>query len=604
MPRSLVGKLLAKVRGGGTPPVPTPTTTAPKGPKDPGKAMLLYTRLRDAGLEATRQNLVLGGQLEARRKAIVTELEADRYDQAERLLDAHDNDLKDEVKQQQRATQRLKDEFAELKKQAVLLAAQVKSTSPAMAKALKAVTDAEAAVLDLVKAKSVIAAANAMAPYDEAIKAVSVLARQEKEACDKALLKLATTLQGLTAPVIGPEVAQVKTTWLVQAKGQSDGGDPHAGLALALKGQKACEDAVLLQKAYELALSTAESLLQSKLAQMYQLDAEKIQAELIDAAKVKAKAGQRQAALDLLAQVATRCTQAKGVKDASPFNTTTTTELANDMKTLLAHAQRAAFKTEITALSQRYERAKANQSANLGKAAVAMLSEIYWECKRLIGQADVHGTYMTRRDDTVAPLVAALRSSGPVETVKALSAQIKDIEDQLARAHNKALKHLYELANQALDEVTTACADMAKLKLAHVAYAKARQEAADALKALPDLTGTPLAPQAQALTDRLAKATEQGLAREFAVATPALVQLKVELLALQQMSDARLEAAKAGAAAVATSGPVNDSAVRASLDKVKQLLATLKQHEGHEGAKPQILQMEGLLKQAEEALKA
>lgn len=606
-PRSLVGRLLAKVRGdsAATPPVtPTPPVAPVRaaGPANPARAMTLYTRLRDAKLLATDNFLTLAGALEARSKAVVKELEADRYDQASDLLDALDADLDTELKAAQReGAQRLKDEFPEIKKRATL-AAQTRSTSPVIAAAIKKATELDAAILQKVKDKAVVQAAALLADYDRAVAAIGAQVKLDDEEFARVHAKLDAALKALTEPVIADEVKTANDTALVPAKAKADAGDAYAGLALANKGLVAADAAKKLLKAYELALSGAEALLASGKAAMFPLEADKIQVELIDAAKAQAKAGKRQAALDLLARVDARCKEAKAVRAQSPFDDQNTTMVADAMTALLSHAQRAAFDTEITALSGRYERAKANQSAGLGNALVGLLSEVYHACVRLTKMANDHGTYVARQGP-IEIKVKALRTDAPVTSVGPLEAEIKAVDEMLVRAKAKAAKHLYEIADQLLADVEKACAATARLKTEHAAYALASKEVTDLLAALPDPAGTPLQAQVQALSTRLTQATDQALVqRQFVAATAALGQIKLDAAKAREWLANGVEAGKAGTSA--RPADASEAAVRASLDKVRKLLEDLRKHAGAAGAKPQADQMEALLKQAEEALKA
>ena len=90
-PRSTVGKLLHKLRGGSPsaqPATQAATTTPPvyAAPTDKVRAATLLTRLRDLSLDATAQRLSLAGQLETRRAAIVQAVKDDDYAQADTLL--------------------------------------------------------------------------------------------------------------------------------------------------------------------------------------------------------------------------------------------------------------------------------------------------------------------------------------------------------------------------------------------------------------------------------------------------------------------------------------------------------------------------------------
>lgn len=588
-PRSLVGKLLVRIKGAET---RTPqSTTPPKGPADRDRAMLLYTRLRDAGLVATRQQLVLDGELEARRKEIVAALEADRYDEAENLLDGLDTDLQDEVQAQARAVQRLKDELAPVRKRAATHT-QALSTSPSVARLVQAMNGIAAQLEDHLKAKAVLAAVGRLDALAAHVNAIDKQLIKDQEAFDKAYQQLQDAVAALPSPVVAPEVQGIRSKELVQARQKADAGDAYGGLVLAVAGVKACATAAQLLRDFEQALIQAKNTLRTLLGDIFPLDTQRIHNDFIEAARQKAVAGQRQAALDLLAQVPAQCAQAKRVKDQSPFGAIHTTEIANDMETLLRHPQRAALKAEVEALNQRYTRAKANQGAALGKATTALFSEIYWECKRLTGLLDQCARYVARRDTVVKPLVAALRTDGLPATVQATTSEIGRVEEQLAKADRQAAKHLYELAGDTLGEAQQACARVAQLKQDQGRYATIRQEVADLLQALPDLTGTSLQAAVSKLGARLTQATELAqVQRQFAAAAQALDTLKPEVQAAAQWGAGHGEALAASRQAL-TGGAA------ASLDKVRALLDQLKAHEGHPGAKAQITEMERLLKQA------
>lgn len=553
--------------------------------------MVLYTRLRDAGLVATRQQLTLAGELEARRKEIVAELEADRYDEAENLLDGLDTDLQDEVQAQARAVQRLKDELVPVR-QRVAAHAKTLSTSPSVSRLVLAMTGFSAELETHLKAKAVLAAVARLDTLAAHANAIDKQLLKDREAFDKAYQQLEDALAALPSPVVAPEVLKIRTTALAPAKKKADGGDAYGGLVMAVDGVKACATASQLLRDFEQALVQAKNTLRTMLGDIFPLDTQRIHADFIEAARQKAMAGQRQAALDLLAQVPTQCAQAKRVKDQSPFGVLHTTEIANDMETLLRHPQRAALKAEVDALNQRYTRAKANQGAALSKATTALFSEIYWECKRLTGLLDQCARYVARRDTVVKPLVAALRTDGLPATVQALTAEITAVELRLTKADSQAAKHLYELAGDTLAEIQQSCPRVAQLKHDQARYAVVRQEVADLLQALPDLKGTSLEPAVNKLGARLTQAT--GLAqtqRQFAAAAQALDTLKPEVQAAAQWGAGHGEALKAAKQALTGGGA-------ASLDKVRALLEQLKGHEGHPGAKAQITEMDRLIKQA------
>lgn len=96
-PRSIVGKLLQKVRAKDKAPANTPATPPDYvAPTDKVRSATLLTRLRDLSVEATTQKLTLGGQLEARRAAIVQAIKADEHDSASTLLATLESDLDQE----------------------------------------------------------------------------------------------------------------------------------------------------------------------------------------------------------------------------------------------------------------------------------------------------------------------------------------------------------------------------------------------------------------------------------------------------------------------------------------------------------------------------
>jgi hypothetical protein len=592
-PRGVVGRLLQKIKGGKTP-TPPPT---PKGPKDPVRSMTLFTRLRDAGLVAERDSLSLNGTLPARRKAIVTELEADRYEQAEKLLEALNVDYEKE-RMEKRATEQLKLEFGGIKQRAVA-AANTKSTSPVIADAIRKANKVEQAITDNIKAKEVILAARLLASYDQAVKTVAQLEELDIESFKVEWLKVDTELGNLTAPVIGPDVTKVRNDEVTPAKNKADGGDAFAGLQLLATALLSCDRVAKLQQAYDKALLDAQNLLNARKTEILPLDAEQIQKDLIDAAKDKAKLGQRQAALDLLSQVAARCGTAKTDRDIAP---SWKADLEQKMTALLSHAQKAALAKEIAALNVRFERAKANQALALTKAGNALYSEIYWECQRLTELATAHGNYVQLRDSDVKPKVQALRTDEPTSAVTPLEAEIKAAEDALARAERKADKHQYEMAKEALAQLKTQCATVAQLKRDQAAYAVLHKEVAELLAPLPEAKGTPFEAPFAALRTRLTQAEQQAVTqRQFVQATQALTTLKADVQSALSMSNGTKEAETA----ITQAKPAGDSAeaLRTSLDKVRQLLETLKLHPGHPGAETQIEQMTTLLQQAEEALK-
>jgi hypothetical protein len=593
-PRGVVGRLLQKIKGGKTT-TPPPT---PKGPKDPAKAMTLFTRLRDAGMVAERDSLSLDGTLPARRKAIVAELEADRYEQAEQLLEALNVDYEKERVEQKRAAEQLKLEFGGIKQRAVA-AANTKSTSPVIADAIRKANKVEQAITDNIKAKEVILAARLLASYDQAVKTVAQLEALDIESFKVEWLKVDTELCKLTAPVIGPDVTKVRNDEVTPAKNKADGGDAFAGLQFLAKALLSCQRVALLLQAYDKALLDAQNLLNARKAQILPLDVEQIQKDLIDAAKDKAKLGQRQAALDLLSKVAARCGTAKTDRDIAP---SWKADLEQEMTALLSHAQRAALAKDIEALNARFERAKANQALALTKAGNALYSEIYWECKRLTQLATAHGDYVQLRDSDVKPKVHALRTDEPTSAVTPLEAEIKAAEDALARAERKADKHQYEMAKETLVQLKTQCATVAQLKRDQAAYAVLHKDVVDLLGQLPDAKGTTFEAPFAALRARLTQAEQQAVTqRQFVQATQALTALKADVQSALAMSNGSKEAETA----VTQAKPTGDSAeaLRTSLEKVRQLLEKLKLHPGHPGAKVQIDQMTTLLQQAEEALK-
>lgn len=594
-PRSIVGRLILKFEGKNRPQTVQPPVRAIK---DPARAMTLATRLRDAGLVAERDNLSLNDTLPARRKAIVAELDADRYEQAERLLNALDEDYEKERVEQKRATEQLKQSFGGIKQRAVE-AANTKSTSPVIADAIRKASKIEQTITENIKAKEVIKAARLLASYDQA---VTTVAQLEKIDADNFLVewqKVETELAKLTAPVIGPDVTKVRNDEVTPAKNKADGGDAHAGLQLLAAALLSCDRVNKLKLAYDKALQDAQDLLNTRKAQMLSMDVEQVQKDLIDAAKEKAKAGQRQAALDLLAKVAGRCTEGKRTKDNAP---SWRDGLEQKMAALLTHAQRKAFTAEIDKLNVRFERAKANQRQALSKASESLFAEIYWECDRLAKLATAHGEYLQLRDTDVKLKVAALRTDAPVSAVAELEAEIKAVEDALDRANRKADKQQYETAKDALAQVKTQCASVAQLKHDQAAYATLYKEVEDLAKQLPEAKGTPLEVPFAALRARLTQAQQQAVTqRQFVQATQALVVLKSEVESALTMNtgcgQAQTDATQAK--------PAGESkeAAQASLVKVRQLLEKLKQHAGHLGAKTQIEQMTTLLQQAEEALK-
>lgn len=594
-PRGVVGRLLQKIKGGKTTPPPPPT---PKGPKDPTRAMTLFTRLRDAGLVAERDSLSLDGALPARRKAIVTELEADRYDQAEALLVTLEEDYEKERIEQRRATEQLKNEFAGIKQRAVA-AANTKSTSPVIADAIRKASKIEQAITENIKAKEVIKAARLLASYDQAVTTVAQLEKIDVDNFKVELQKVETELGKLTAPVIGPDVTLVRNNEVTPAKNKADGGDAYAGLQLLATALLSCDRVNKLQLAYEKALLDAQNLLNSRKAEMLSMDVEQVQKDLIDAAKEKAKVGQRQAALDLLAKVAGRCGEGKTTKDNAP---SWRDGLEQKMAALLTHAQRKAFSADIDKLNVRFERAKANQRQALSKASESLFAEIYWECDRLAKLATAHGEYVQQRDSDVKPKVAALRTDEPVSAVDVVEAEIKAVEDALDRANRKAEKQQYETAKEALTQVKAQCATVAQLKRDQAAFATLFKEVSDLVKQLPDVDGTPLQAPFAALRVRLVEAQQQAVTlRQFVKATQSLTALKADVQSAQSMGTASGEAQTE--ATQARPAGENSEAARASLVKVKQLLDKLKLHAGHPGAKAQIEQMTTLLQQAEEALK-
>lgn len=594
-PRGVVGRLLQKIKGGKAPTLP-PT---PKGPKDPVRSMTLFTRLRDAGMVAERDSLSLNGTLPARRKAIVTELEADRYEQAEQLLEALNVDYEKE-RMEKRATEQLKLEFGGIKQRAVA-AANTKSTSPVIADAIRKANKVEQAITEHIKAKEVILAARLLASYEQAVKAVAQLEEIDIESFKVEWLKLDTELGKLTAPVIGPDVTEARNDEVTPAKNKADGGDAYAGLQLLQQALLSCKRVAKLQEEYDKALLDAQKLLTSRTAQMLPLDVEQVQVDLIDAAKGKAAAGQREAALDLLAQVKGRCDAGQTVKESLTFQSSDLAKIKTAMTALLTHAQYKALSPEIVTLNARYERAKTNQSVGLSRAGVALFIEIYHACLRLTRLADAHGTYLLKRDSVVKPLVLALRTDEPTASVTPLDAEIKAVEEQLARADRKADKRLYETATEALQAVQAACTGTAQLKRDHAAFATQLQTVTLLMDTLPDAAGTPFEPQIQALFARLTQATEQGQTkRQFAPATQALILLMADVNAALQVAASRTQALEAGQQARPTD--TSAEATQTSLDKVRKLLEALQKHPGHPGIQPQIEQMDILLKQARASL--
>lgn len=576
-PRSLVGKLLARIKGRDT----SAPVTQVAG--DPAKAIVYYTRLRDAKLVADQQKITLGGQFNDRRQAIVTEIEAERYEQAGDLLDALDRDLEAE---QQLAVRRLKDEFGPLRLR-VAQANRSTSSSPTVANIVKAVGVIVDDIEGNIKGKVMGAALAALNMLTAQLNALDKQLAKDKDAYDKLALQLKGHLDGLTAPVVTAEVRQARAT-SESARQKADGGDAYGALVLATQAVKECQQAAQLRDAYEQALAQAQNTLQTQLGNVFPLDTERIQADFINAAKDKAKAGERQAALALLAKVAAECNAAKGVRDASPFDADSNRELADFMAALLKHPQRAAFKAEIDALNQRYTRAKANQS--LSKAAHDLFSEVYWECNRLKEQADLHGTYLTRQDTVLKPKVGKLRTDGPPDTVQALEAEISAVELKFAKAGRQAAKHLYELARAVLDDVEQDCDRVVQLKADHVRYAALRKEVTGILDGLKDTDGTAFEIVAKRMGGRLSKATTLSVTdRQFAEAAQLLETLKTEAQALAlsvtAQSQAKADVKKAAA----------DPA------KVQELLERLKGHAGKAGAKSQIETMERLLKEAAKA---
>lgn len=593
-PRGVVGRLLQKIKGGKTT-TPPPT---PKGPKDPAKAMTLFTRLRDAGMVAERDSLSLNGTLPARRKAIVAELEADRYEQAEQLLEALNVDYEKERVEQKRAAEQLKLEFGGIKQRAVA-AANTKSTSPVIADAIRKANKVEQAITEHIKAKEVILAARLLASYDQAVKAVAQLEEIDIESFKVEWLKVDTELGKLTAPVIGPDVTKVRNDELTPAKNKADGGDAYAGLQLLPPVLLSCERVAKLQEAYDKALLDAQNLLNAQKAKILPLDVDQIQKNLIDAAKDKAKQGQRQAALDLLSKVAARCGSAKTDRKMAPG---WKAELEENMKALLSHTHKAAFAKEIATLNDSFERAKVNQAAGLD-AGNTLYSRLDDECLRLTQLATVHGQYVQLLDNDTKPKVAALRTDEPTTAVTPLNTEIKAVEDALARAERKADKRQYETAKEALAQVKLQCAVVAQLKRDQAAYADLFKEVGDLLTQLPEAKGTPFEASFAVLRERLTQAEQQAVTRrQFVLATQALTALKADVQSALTMSNGTKEAETA----VTQAKPTGDSAeaLRTSLEKVRQLLEKLKLHPGHPGAKAQIDQMSTLLQQAEEALKA
>lgn len=383
------------------------------------------------------------------------------------------------------------------------------------------------------------------------------------------------------------------------AKGKADGGDPYAGLKLLATALASCVRLTQLTQAYDRALQEAKDLLASRKAEMLSMDVEQVQKDLIDAAENQAKSGQRQAAMALLAQVASRCAEGKTTRDNAP---SWKDQLEQKMADLLTHAHRAALAADIDRLNVRFERAKANQRQGLTKAIQALYSEIYWECDRLAKLATAHGGYVQQRDGDVKPRVAALRTDEPVSAVVVLEAEIKAAEEALARADRKAEKHQYETATEALAQVRLQCEAVAQLKRDQAAYAVLFKDVSDLLTPMPDAKGTPMEAPISALRVRLVQAQQQAMTqRQFALASQALTALKADV----QTVSRRHEGVQAAGNEATQARPAgNDAeAARASLLKVRQLLDRLKQHAGHPGAKAQIDQMSTLLQQAEAALK-
>jgi len=182
--RSIVGKLLQKKRTQDKASAGTPAQVpAYVPPTDPVRSATLLTRLRDLSVDATAQQLTLGGRLEARRAAIVQFVKADDHDNAGTLLDALEADLG-----QEKAQVRAKAAF-------------------------------DAAVGDLLKPRGAVATAKALATPSQALRAL----RQDLIAREKAVndLLLPATLDHAEATGRLPALAAAAKA-LIDAKAAWD----------------------------------------------------------------------------------------------------------------------------------------------------------------------------------------------------------------------------------------------------------------------------------------------------------------------------------------------------------------------------------------------
>lgn len=416
------------------------------------------------------------------------------------------------------------------------------------------------------------------------------------KAFNTALNRARKDLARIDTPVIKTEVAQIQKDFIDAALVLDTSGSKPQATELLRKVHAQCNAADLKAKAYRSALAAAKLALSTAKASLLAVDVKIVETQMIGAAEREAAAGRRQPALDLLAQVKPYC----DTRASSDLLAKTYSDATSFFEQLLSHPHQAEFKSEITALRQRMETARASVAAGTMAGAKMDMLLLYHDAKRQLGFADEHTLY-AQRLGVVEPRIAQIEKAAPETSNAAVGTELANLKSLLDKANKKATERFYDEAKALLDQLELACNSVATLKQQHAAYATELSRVSVLVGTLPDEPDTPAAKDAAALREALK--TAQAVAdtqHDFARATTLLQDIGKDCDLCLVMAKSTVADTQARDQALQTL----DGEPATALADVRKLLAALKTRAGHGGVAQQIGEIELLLSQAEQSLKA
>jgi hypothetical protein len=416
------------------------------------------------------------------------------------------------------------------------------------------------------------------------------------KAFNTALSRARKALAKIDTPVIKTEVAQIQKDFIDAAVALDKSGSKPQATELLRKVPAQCNAADLKAKAYASALAAAKLALNNAKASLLAVDVKIVETQMIGAAEREAAAGRRQPALDLLTQVKPYCDTRAG----SDLLTKTYSDATSFFEQLLSHPHQAEFGSEIAALRQRMETARASVAAGTISGAKMDMSLLYVDAKRQLEFANEHTLY-AQRLAVVEPRIAQIEKAAPETSNAAVGTELANLKSLLDKARKKAAERFYDEAKALLDQLELACNSVATLKQQHAAYATELSRVTVLVGTLPDEPDTPAAKEAAAMREALktAKAVAD-TQHDFARATTLLQDIGKDCdLCLAMAKSTKADTQARDQALQGLEGEPSTA-----LAEVRKLLAALKTRAGHDGIAQQIGAIELLLSQADQSLKA